>query len=355
MKPARTSGEVTIGGRAVGRGLPTFVIAEAGVNHNGDPGLARQLIEAARGAGADAVKFQTFAAERVASASAPKAAYQLETTDAEESQEAMLRRLELPPDSYPDLIRRCDEAGFVFLSTPFDEESADLLDELGVPAFKIGSGELTNSPLVEHVARKGKPLLLSTGMAFLEEVEEAVRVARSAGNEQLVVLHCVSSYPADPVDANLRAMGTLEEALGLPVGFSDHTQGIEAPLAAVALGACVVEKHFTLDSDMDGPDHKASLEPGALAALVRSIRTVEASLGDGVKRPVASEEENRNLVRRSLVAREDIAAGATLTAAMLTALRPGGGISPAERERVVGRTSRRAVREGEPIAWSDLE
>ena len=346
---------IKIARRKISHRHPCFVIAEAGVNHNGDVELAKRLVDVATEAGADAVKFQTFKAERVVSATAPKAEYQLQTTDAAESQLDMLRRLELSPEAHRELQAYCQERGVLFMSTPFDEESADLLDELGVPVFKIGSGEITNCPFLEYVARKGKPIILSTGMSYLSEVDEAVRVIHDAGCDQLVLLHCVSNYPADPADANLRAMQTMATAFQVPVGFSDHTPGIEVALAAVALGACVIEKHFTLDKDLPGPDHRASLEPHGLQALVTGIRTVELALGSGAKRPAQSEADNRLIVRRSLAAAFDIPEGAVLRSDMLRALRPASGISPALVEHVVGRRVRRSLMSGQLITWSDLE
>lgn len=346
---------ITIGKRRVGADEPVFVIAEAGVNHNGDVELAKRLVDEAAEAGADAVKFQTFKAELVVSAMAPKAEYQLKTTDPAESQLAMLRRLELSPEAHRELQGYCQERGVLFMSTPFDEESADLLDELGVPVFKIGSGEVTNWPFLEHIARKGKPIILSTGMSYLSEVEEAVRVVRSAGCDELILLHCVSNYPADSADANLRAMQTMAMALHLPVGYSDHTPGFEVALAAVALGACAIEKHFTVDRNLPGPDQRASLEPSELRALVKGIRTVEVALGNGVKMPAGSESGNLLIVRRSLAAACDISGGTLLRLDMLKALRPGSGISPALTKKVVGRKLKQSLTAGQLIDWNDLE
>ncbi len=346
---------VNIGSLSIGPDYPCFIIAEAGVNHNGDLELARRLVDAAAEAGADAVKFQTFRADRLVSPTAPKAAYQRQTTDASESQLDMLRRLELSPAAHRELNDYCRQRGLIFLSTPFDEESADLLDELDVPAFKIGSGEVTNHPFLEYVARKGRPVILSTGMSYLSEVDEAVRVLRSAGCEQLILLHCVSNYPAAPADANLKAMQTLATAFDVPVGYSDHTPGIEVALAAVALGACVIEKHFTLDRNLPGPDHRASLEPHELRALIAGVRTVERALGDGTKRPVPAEADTRAVARRSLAARADIPAGVIVEAGILTALRPAGGIPPSLVRHVIGRRTRRPLNAGQFIDWSDLE
>lgn len=345
---------MAIQGRMVGEGAPCFIMAEAGVNHNGSLEMAKRLVETAVSAGADAVKFQTFKAERLASASASKAAYQLQTTDASESQVAMLRRLELSAADHRALQAYCRKRRILFLSTPFEEDSADFLADLGVPAFKIPSGEITNLPFLAHVARKGKPMIMSTGMSTLTEVRQAVETIRAAGNDQLVLLHCVSAYPADPADANLRAMQTLSSAFGVPVGYSDHTPGIEVALAAVALGACLVEKHFTLDRNLPGPDHLASLEPEELRALVRGIRIVERSLGHGRKEPTASEAETVAVVRKSVVAAHNLPAGALVERADLAMKRPGTGIPPGEASRVVGRRTRRSLTADELLSWIDL-
>ena len=339
---------VEIAGRAIGAGARCFVIAEAGVNHDGDLRRALALVDAAAEAGADAVKFQTFRADAVASAEARNAPYQGAGT-----QQELLRALELSADDHTALVDACASRGVVFLSTPFDEESADLLDELDVPAFKIASPDVTNLPFLEYVARKGRPVLLSTGMSTLDEVRAAARALAPAPG--LVLLHCVSAYPAPAADANLRAMATMREQLGVPVGFSDHTAGIEVALAAVALGASVVEKHLTVDRGLPGPDHAASLEPDELRALVEGVRRVEAALGDGEKRPAPSEAENRDLVRRSLAARRDLEEGTVLEPAMLTALRPATGIAPAQMPEVVGRRLRRGLLRGELLGPADIE
>lgn len=346
---------VRIGGRDVGHGCKVLIIAEAGVNHNGDAGLARELVAVAAAAGADAVKFQTFQAERLASPMAPKARYQLETTKADESQVEMLRGLQLSPDAYRDLRAECERRGVIFLSTPFDAESGDFLEALGVPAFKLGSGEVTNWPLLHHIGAKRRPVILSTGMANLGEVDDAVRVLREAGASDIVLLHCVSSYPADPDDTNLLAIPAMARAWGLPVGYSDHTPGTEVAVAAVALGACVIEKHFTVDRNLPGPDHRASLDPAGLEALVSEIRTVERALGDGIKRAVAAERENREIVRRSLAITAPLSAGTVLERSMLTALRPATGIAPAYLHVVLGRRLRRPLTAGSVLTWSDLE
>ena len=346
---------IDIGGYKIGRGCPCFIIAEAGVNHDGSLDRARRLVDKAARAGADAVKFQTFQADRIASPAAPKADYQLRHTDASESQLEMLRRLELSSEDHVALFSLCQRSGIQFLSTPFDEGSADFLDELGVAAFKIGSGEITNTPLLMHVARKCKPVILSTGMSHLSEVDLAVNAVRSAGNDQLVLLHCVSSYPADPAEANLRAMHTMAQAFKTPVGYSDHTLGTEIAIAAVAMGARVVEKHFTLDRGSPGPDHRASLEPDELAALVRGIRSVEAAMGHGRKEPAASEADTARVARKSLVAAEDIPAGARLTEELIAIKRPGSGLPPAMRDQLIGRVALKRIPAGSLLTLEMLK
>jgi N,N'-diacetyllegionaminate synthase len=343
-----------IAGRSVGSGAPCFIIAEAGVNHNGDLARALELVDGAAAARADAVKFQTFDADRLATHDAPKAQYQLETTGGAESQRDMLRRLQLSPDDHRALIARCAQGGIVFLSTPFDEESADLLASLGVPAYKTPSGELTNLPYLAHVARLGKPVIASTGMATLAEVESAVETLASNGCRELALLQCVSNYPAAPADVNLRAMETLERTFGVPVGYSDHTDGLTIALAAAARGAAVIEKHFTLDRSLPGPDHRASLEPGELETLVRGIRTIESALGDGRKEPAASERDTAAVARKSLVTACDIAPGERLTEAHVVAKRPGTGLAPALRDRVIGRSARVAIAAGTLLEWEML-
>ena len=345
---------VEAAGRKIGAGHPCFIIAEAGVNHNGDLALARQLVDAAKAAGADAVKFQTFRAERLVTAEAPKADYQKRTTVEGESQLAMLKRLELTHAMHLDLIAHCRDRGILFLSTPFEEDSADELIALGLELLKLPSGEITNFPFLQHVARKQVPVILSTGMASLGEVEQSVATFRDAGNPSLVLLHCVSNYPANPADCNLRAMRTLRAAFGLPIGFSDHTPGIAVALAAVALGACVIEKHFTLDRTLPGPDHQASLEPEELTALVRGIRTVEAALGDGRKACRDSERNTAEVARKSIVAARDILEDSLITPDMLAIRRPGTGLPPGMLTQVVGRKSRRAITSGSLIVLDML-
>ena len=344
-----------IGPRDIGASAPCFIIAEAGVNHNGDIALAHQLIDIAVNAGADAVKFQTFRADRLAAPSAAKATYQKVTTDTDETQLAMLRRLELVPEDFAALKTHCDRSGIIFLSTPFEEESADLLERLGVAAFKLPSGEVTNLPFLRHVAAKGRPIILSTGMANMQEVTAAVAAIAEGGLVPLALLHCTSAYPADPAESNLRAMATLSTAFKVPVGFSDHTPGIAISIAAVALGATIIEKHFTIDRALPGPDHKASLEPRQLAELVAGIRATEVSLGDGVKQPQPGEQELSNVVRKSLVALRELPVGTVIESGMVGILRPGSGIPPGFLDAVCGRRLTRSLPAGTPITWDCLE
>ena len=345
---------IRIDGHEVGTGRPAFVIAEAGVNHNGRLDLAEKLVDVAADAGADAIKFQTFDPALLATPAADKAAYQQETTGTGGSQLEMLNALVLPRDAHVQLQARARARGLIFLSTPFDEPSADFLSELAVPAFKVSSGDLTNVFLLRHLAAKRRPLLVSTGMATLDEVLGAVAILRAAGATEIALFHCVSNYPAEAADCNLRAIATLREATGLPVGWSDHTLGIDVTVAAVALGAELVEKHVTLDRTLPGPDHRASLEPSELAAMVRGVRHAEAALGDGAKRPRASELGVATVARRSLCYRDDLAAGTRVEERHLIALRPATGIAPTQLASVVGRTLTQAVRRGQLVALADL-
>jgi N-acetylneuraminate synthase len=344
----------------------TFIIAEAGVNHNGSLETAKRLVDAAARSGADAVKFQSFKAEKLASKSAPKAAYQGAITDPAQSQSEMLRALELSEDAQRDLARTCSDAGIEFLSTPFDSESARFLNELGVKRFKIGSGDLTNAPLLLDVARLAKPTILSTGMASMSEIEDALSViafgrvrgaqtvpdaeslaalntqaTRDALRGQVALLHCTTEYPAPPASMNLRAMETLRTAFGLPVGLSDHSSGIHFAGAAVALGAQIIEKHFTLDRTLPGPDHRASIEPDDLIKLVNDIREIEVGLGSGEKIPDAAEIGNRTVARRSLVAATPIRRGEKFTERNVTVKRPEGGVPPIHFWAYMGRTANR--------------
>ncbi len=342
-----------VGGEHIGEGR-CFVIAEAGVNHNGDAHMAARLIDAAVAAGADAVKFQTFKADQVVSMAAPKASYQQTTTAPGESQFEMVRALELNDTQFAELKAHCDRHGIVFLSTPFDHPSVELLHGLGMSAFKIPSGEITNLALIRHIGGLGLPAILSTGMAYLEEVDRAVAALTEAGCPALAILHCVSNYPAAPEDTNLRAMDTLREAFGVPVGLSDHSAGIEIALGAVARGAAVIEKHFTLDKTLPGPDHQASLDPDELCALVTGIRKIEAAMGDGIKAPQPSEANTREVARRSLFLRAALRGGQNIALDDLIALRPGGGIPPNEIEIVVGRRAARDLAAGTMLQPADF-
>jgi N,N'-diacetyllegionaminate synthase len=345
--------KLAISGHQIGDGSPCFVIAEAGVNHNGDVELGEKLIEAAKSAGADAVKFQAFKAGRLASIGAKKATYQNKIAK-EDSQLEMLRKLELTDDEFRELSDHSRGMGVVFLSSAFDFESADLLDRLGVAAFKVGSGELTNLPLLRYIGGKGRPVIISSGMSTMGEIGEALETVRGAGCDRIVLLHCVSSYPTRIEDANLRVIKTLRDRFGLPVGFSDHTLSLIIPAASVALGAVIVEKHLTLDHDLPGPDHEMSLEPDEFREMVKNIREVEASLGDGVKRVTESEKGVREAARRSIVAAIDIKAGTMITPEMLDVKRPGTGIEPKMIDEIVGRRAKRLIKRDELIAWDSL-
>lgn len=337
-----------------------FVIAEGGLNHNGRFDLAEKLVDLAAEAGADAVKFQAYVSEDIISVDAEKAKYQKENSGPEgETQLQMAKKLELPLDDFAKLKKRCDDRGVVFLTTPFDLPSLKVIASLA-PALKISSGEITHKAFVKACAKTGKPVILSTGMSTLDEVRHAVEwlgdgPKAANGFPPLTLLHCTTNYPANVEDLNLRAMLTLRDAFALPVGYSDHSLGIEASIAAVAMGATVIEKHFTIDRSMDGPDHRASLDPNDLAAMIRAIRNVEKALGDGVKKPTASELPVRDVARRSLVAAKPLKAGERLTPDNVRCKRPGTGIQPAELEEALGKTLRRDLREDQVINWDDLD
>ena len=318
--------------------MSILIIAEAGVNHNGDLVVARELIDVAAEAGADCVKFQTFSADRLVTKNAAKADYQNQATDNGESQSAMIRELELTRDMHEILIAHCKLRGIEFFSTGFDLESIDLLVELGLDCFKIPSGEITNLPYLRHVGKYGKPVVMSTGMATLVEIEAALNILEGAGTsrECITVLHCNTEYPTPMTDVNLQAMLTIRDTFGVQVGYSDHTLGIEVATAAVALGATVIEKHFTLDRNLPGPDHQASLEPEELKAMVSAIRNVERAMGDGIKRPSASELKNKPVARKSLVAMCAIREGEVFSEDNLTVKRPGNGLSPMRWDEVLG-------------------
>lgn len=326
-----------------------FIIAEAGVNHNGSIEIAKKLIDAAALAGADAVKFQTFKAENLVCKDAKKAEYQMETTNQRESQFDMLKKLELTQDMHEQLMDYCKNKNIMFLSTPFDIESLQYLVLCGVEIIKIPSGEITNYPFLREAGKTGKRIILSSGMSTLEEVRNAVQVVKDSGSKEITVLHCNTEYPTPYADVNLKAMLTIQNELGIPVGYSDHTQGIEVPIAAAALGATVIEKHFTLDKNMDGPDHRASLEPDELQAMVTAIRNIEVALGNGKKEPSESEKKNISVARKSIVAKCDIKAGDIFTEDNLTTKRPGTGISPMRWNEIINQKALKSYKMDELI------
>lgn len=334
----------------------TLIIAEAGVNHNGSLETACRLVEAAAQAGADVVKFQTFRADRLVAPGAPKADYQQRTTGADESQLDMVRRLELTPDDHRALLAHCAQNGIAFLSTPFDLESIDLLRGLGIGTGKVPSGEITNKPYLQAMARVFERLIISTGMCTLQDVRDALDVVLQAGasRERITLLHCNTEYPTPMADVNLRAMRTLADEFGTEVGYSDHTEGIEVPIAAVALGARVIEKHITLDRNMPGPDHRASIEPDELKAMVRAIRNIELALGSARKEPSPSEQRNMDIARRSIHLARAVPSGRQLTADDLVMLRPGSGISPMRMDDVLGRTVRHDLPAGHLLRPTDM-
>lgn len=330
-------------------GKKVFIIAEAGVNHNGDLNRALEMVDCAVDAGVDAIKFQTFISEMIISKNAPKAEYQAANTGGEETQLEMVKKLELAYDEFTTIHNYCNKKGIQFLSTPFDEKSIQFLSSLGMETFKVPSGEITNLPYLRAVSKYAKRVILSTGMADLEEVKDAILVFKENGIHNITVLHCNTEYPTPYEDVNLNAMMTLKEECKLAVGYSDHTLGIEIPVAAVALGAEVIEKHFTLDKTLEGPDHQASLEPEELIKMVQAIRRIEVAMGDGVKKPSKSELKNKNIARRSIVAKKDIEAGEVLSADNLTTKRPGNGISPMRWDDILGSIAKRKFQKDEKI------
>lgn len=346
--------KIKIGNKWVGEGQPCFIIAEAGVNHNGDIEIAKKLIDAAKDAGADAVKFQTFKTENVVTKHAQMAEYQKKNIGKEESQFEMIKKFELRYEDFEELKEYCDKKEIVFLSTPHSSDAIDFLEPL-VPVYKVGSGDLTNLPFLRELAKKRKPIILSTGMATLDEIEEAVETVKRNGCGEIVLLQCVTSYPARIEDVNLRAIQTLKQAFKLPVGFSDHTLSTIIPAVATAMGACIIEKHFTLDKNLPGPDHKASLEPKELKEMIRNIREVEKAMGNGIKEPTVAEEKIKKVVRKSIVAKVDISKEAIITRAMIDIKRPGTGIPPKYLNKIVGSKSRRDIGKDEVILWSDIE
>jgi len=331
-----------------------FIIAEAGVNHNGDKKLAYKLIDAAKEAGVDAIKFQTFKTEKILTKNVDMANYQKNNTGKFESQFEMIKKLELSYKDFKDLKAYCDEIGILFLSTPDEEESLNFLcDELNISYIKVGSGEINNFPFLKMIAKKNKPIIMSTGMATLSEVEKALNVIYEVNkNAEIYLLHCTTNYPTPFEEVNLRAMLTLKEAFKLPVGYSDHTLGIEIPIAAVAMGAQIIEKHFTLDKNLPGPDHKASLEPNELKEMVRAIRNVEKALGDGIKKPNKSEMEIMKVVRKKLVAARDIEKGEIITENDIMVKRANEGLSPEYYEIIIGKRLLKSIKEDEGFTWN---
>jgi len=326
-----------------------LIIAEAGVNHNGNMLIAKQLVQAAKKAGADCIKFQTFKAETLVTQYAQKAAYQTRQSHGEENQLSMLKQLELSYDEFTELSAYCKEQGILFLSTPFDLESIAFLHTLDMPYWKIPSGEITNYPYLVSIAETHKPIILSTGMSTLSEVGDTLRVLQEHGAGTITLLHCTTEYPAPYEEVNLNAMRTLQREFHLSVGYSDHTKGIEISLAAAALGACVIEKHFTLDQNMEGPDHKASVEPDELKAMVLSIRNIEKAMGNGEKRPSVSEKQNMVIARKSIVAKKHIEKETVFTSENITVKRPGNGLSPMRWNEILGKTAKRNFEKDELI------
>lgn len=328
--------------------MAVYIIAEAGVNHNGSYDLACKLVDAAKHAGADCIKFQTFKSENLVSRTAQKAEYQKKTTG-DSSQQEMLKKLELSFDEFLQLKEYCQKVGISFLSTPFDFDSIDFLNSIDMPFWKIPSGEVTNMPYLLALAKTGKPVIMSTGMCTIQEIRDAVDILKANGTKEIRLLHCNTEYPTPFEDVNLKAMQTLRDEFHLETGYSDHTKGIEVPVAAVALGATVIEKHFTLDRNMEGPDHKASLEPCELAAMVSAIRNIEKALGTGIKEPSPSEKKNMAIARKSIVAKTKIKAGDIFTESNITVKRPGTGISPMKWFEVIGTAAIRDFDEDELI------
>jgi len=345
---------VNIGQKVIGTGQPCYIIAEAGVNHNGDVNVAHKLIDAAHMAGVDSVKFQMFKAGELVTKNTPKAAYQIETTSSGE-QHGMLKELELEDSEHEGLLRHCQEIGIEYICTPYDLSSADKLDRMGVNAFKIASTDATNSPFLIEISRHGKPIILSTGMCCLGEVDNAVSSVRSSENTPLILLHCLAEYPAPLSELNLRAMSTLEQAYQCPVGFSDHTEGRGASPWAVAMGATVIEKHFTLDKQQKGPDHRASIEPDILASLVEEIRSIESALGTGSKVVMPSERKNKIVMQKSIVAGTAIPKGSPIELQQLVYMRPASGIPPHQVKDILGQRASKDIVAGEIITFGMIE
>lgn len=341
--------KIRVGNRQIGEGNPCFIIAEAGVNHNGDVKSAKKLIDIAKDAEADAVKFQTFKAEGVVTEMVPMVAYQQETLGIKKSQLEMLRQYELDYTDFRRLKKYCDKKDIIFLSTPHTMDSIDFLDDL-VPAFKFASGDLTNTPALMHAAKKCKPMILGTGMSTLSEVKEALNSVYNQGNKDVIMLHCTTNYPCPLEEVNFRAMQTMQKKLDCLIGYSDHTLGLMAPLMAVSLGAVLIEKHFTLDKNMEGPDHKASLNPEELKEMVRTVRDVETALGDGTKQSTINEEKIKEITRKSIVAKIAILKGTMIENKMLDFKRPGSGIEPKLVKFIVGKVANKDIKKDEILS-----
>lgn len=346
--------EIRINNKTISENSPVFIIAEAGVNHNGDIKIAKQLVEEAKNAGADAIKFQTYKTENIVLKSAEKAEYQKRTTG-NGSQYEMLRKLELTKEDFRELANYAKIKGIIFLSTPSDKESVDLLCQLNVPLFKIGSSDITNFPLLKYVAEKRLPIVLSTGMSNLGEIEEAIKIIKDNGSKQIILLHCITNYPAKISNLNLRVINTLKSTFKLLVGFSDHSIGIYAAISAVSLGACVIEKHFTLSKDQQGPDHLASLNPNELREMIKAIRLIKKGLGNGLKIPTEDEEKIKKIARKSIVSKVNIPKGETISMDMLGVKRPGTGLSPKYLNIIIGRRAKEEIKKDKIINLKLLE
>lgn len=331
--------------------MSVFIIAEIGVNHNGSLDMAKSLVLEARKAGADAVKFQTFFANELVTGNAAKAKYQTENMKSGGNQYGMLKALELSKDALIEISSFCSDNDIEFLSTPFSERAADLLEAVNVQRFKISSGDLTHLPMLAYIARKGLPMIVSTGMANMSEIEEAVLTINKSGNDQVSILHCVSNYPAAVEDCNLKAMETIRKAFQLPVGWSDHSKGAAVSIAATALGAEIIEKHITLDKSLEGPDHKASMEPDEFKQFVRDIRAIEEAMGNGIKLPVSDETETARVARRSLVVTKDLSQGHVITKGDVKIVRPGTGLAPKHHEAILGLRLATGLKTDTPLQW----
>jgi N-acetylneuraminate synthase/N,N'-diacetyllegionaminate synthase len=343
---------IQIGKKNIGHDQPCFIIAEAGVNHNGDLGTAKKMIDCAADAGTDAVKFQTFKADSLVTKDADKADYQKCNDSC--TQYEMLKKLELTNREFISLSKYATKKGIIFLSTPFDKKSVDLLEKINVPAYKISSGELTNHPLLHDIACRKKPVILSTGMATISEIGESLSVLKKSGAHDIILLHCTTDYPVNFEEVNLRAINTIRCAFKYPTGFSDHSTGIIASVAAVAMGACVIEKHFTLDKLMDGPDHKASLDPDELKELIQSIRNIEKAFGTGIKEPSPCEEKVKTVARKSIVAKLNLKQGTVINSSMLDLKRPGTGLEPKYLNMIIGKQLKKDLVKDEIIIWEYL-